>query len=285
MIQSDIISVRLAGGLGNQLFQYAAGRAVSLRNKCCLKFDLSRLQDPGFKTNRSYMLGVMNIDADIIDCTDDSNLTEYIEKSYCYDSEFTKLAAGTRLTGYFQSELYFAPFRRFLREELRLSVPVSAAFTSLAGAIKTAEYPVSIHVRRGDFVSDPGTRAFHGICGFNYYQKAIKIIDSFSTARPSYFVFSDDRAEAMRMFAAIRMFASLKSVTFAETPIDRPWEDLFLMAQCRDNILANSSLSWWASWLNSHRAKTTIAPRRWMSLRAMRSSNTCDLYLDGTIII
>ena len=278
--QSDIIAVQLSGGLGNQLFQYAAGRAASLRNNCRLALDLEGLRASGEEQIwRQYMLDVMKIEAFVDDAMCYEKLLDYNEQRYCFDAEFISIPPGTRLIGYFQSEMYFAPYRDRLRRELQLSVPVSAAFSGLVEKINSAEYPVSIHLRRGDFANNPNTKAFHGICGRDYYYKAMKIVEGLSGSRPTYFVFSDNRSEAMDMFG------DLASVVPAETPIDRPWEDMFLMARCRDNILANSSLSWWASWLNSHPAKNMIAPRHWVSPETMRSLNTCDLYLEGTIII
>jgi hypothetical protein len=221
----------------------------------------------------------MNIEAivDTLKCYD--NLLVYEERDYCYEARFNEIIAGTRLVGYFQSELYFGTYASQLRKELQLSAPGSSAFRELAETMGSSNYPVSIHLRRGDFATNPITRAFHGICGLDYYAKAMKIVESLGSCRPTYFVFTDDRPEATKMFDG------LGSVVFAETPIERPWEDLFLMAKCRDNILANSSLSWWASWLNENPNKKMIAPRRWVSPETMRTLNTCDLYLEGTIII
>jgi hypothetical protein len=222
------------------------------------------------------MLHAINIVADM---NFDNNLREYYEKHYCYEPRFSSILPQTRLIGYFQNELYFAEFRDLLREEIRLAVPTSPQFVNLAKSIDSTERPVSIHLRRGDFISNPDTRAFHGTCQFDYYKKAIRIIEGLDSTTPTYFVFSDDRREAMKLFE------NVKSVIFVETPLDSPWEDLFLMANCRDNILANSSLSWWASWLNLNPEKLMVAPRRWVSPEAMRQLNTCDLYLEGTIII
>jgi Glycosyl transferase family 11 len=280
MTQSDVIAVRLTGGLGNQLFQYAAARAASLRNDCRLALEFENLDSLGDgHPERAYMLDVLNINAIANGSARYNNLKEYTENTYCFDAEFLNIARGTRVSGYFQSELYFASYRDDLRREVKLIAPVSPAFSLLAETIRGADYSVSIHLRRGDFVTTPSTNAFHGICGRDYYVLAMAIIEGLRARKARYFVFSDDRAEAKRMFY------DLDRVIFAETPIDRPWEDMFLMSLCSDNILANSSLSWWAAWRNDNPGKNIVAPRRWVSPEAMRTLNTCDLYLEGTIVI
>jgi hypothetical protein len=276
----DAIAVKLMGGLGNQLFQYAAGRAASLRCGCPLLLDLAPLEArPEGETVRDYTLDAFLIEATVMDASTRDGWVEYIQPDYCYDPRFAEIGSGTRLNGYFQSELFFASHRRQLREELRLVAPVSSAFADISARIRAAELAVSIHLRRGDYASNPPKLEFHGVCGQDYYAKAIRIVEGLCAARPTYFVFSDDHAMARVMFG------DLSSVVFARTPPERPWEDMFLMAQCRDHILANSSFSWWASWFNSSESKTIVAPRRWVSPAAMRNLNTADLYLDGTIII
>ncbi len=280
MNPSDAVAVVLSGGLGNQLFQYAAGRATSLRLDCPLVLDLSALEmSIEGQANRSYMLDAFGIKASIADASMRTGWVGYHQPGYCYDPAFANVGRGTRLNGYFQSEVFFAPYRERLREELRLVVPVSPSFTDLSTRIQDAAYPVSIHLRRGDFSANPNTLAFHGICGPAYYTKAMQIIEGISKADPTYVVLSDDRTQAQALFG------DLPSVVFSETPPDKPWEDMLLKAQCRDHILANSSLGWWASWLNRSEKKTIVAPRRWVSAEAMRNLNTADLYLEGTIII
>jgi hypothetical protein len=225
------------------------------------------------------MLNALYIEADLHELNCHEIIEDYHERAYCYEPRFSSIKPRTRLIGYFQNELYFAAFADLLRQEIRIAVPKSSAFSILAESIEQAKRPVSIHLRRGDFVENPDTKTFHGTCQLDYYHKAMQIIEGLDSTRPTYIVFSDDRQEA------VSMFAKLDSVVFAETPLESPWEDLFLMSNCHDNILANSSLSWWASWINQNPKKLIVAPRRWVSPEAMRNLNTCDLYLEGTIII
>jgi hypothetical protein len=277
---SDSVAVKLMGGLGNQLFQYAAGRAASLRLGCPLVLDLSPLKTRvEGEVERSYMLDVFRIEATLADESLREGWAEYYQPGYCFDPAFAEIGRGTRLNGYFQSEVFFAPWRERLRREIWCTAPLSAAYEQLARRLRAIPCTVSIHLRRGDFVTSPDTLRFHGICGPDYYAKAMRIIEGLRGAQPTYVVFSDDRG------AAEALFGNLPSVLFSETPLGAPWEDLFLIAECRDHILANSSFSWWSSWLNHCRDKLIVAPRRWVSPEAMRQLNTADLYLEGTIII
>jgi hypothetical protein len=205
--------------------------------------------------------------------------TEYSESSYHYDPRFEAIGPGTRLHGYFQSELYFAPYRDALRRELQPAVPLSASFHALSARIAAARNPVSLHLRRGDFAADPHTRRYHGLCGPDHYTRAMRIVAALSEDRPTHVVFSDDPAEARAMFG------HMPDTIFADTPPQAPWEDLFLMAQCRHHILANSSFSWWGAWLNPSPGKIVVAPRRWVSAETMRQLNTADVHADGTILI
>lgn len=276
---SEAVAVRLEGGLGNQLFQYAAGRALSLRLGCTLVLDTSLLeQHTAQRTDRPYALGAFRIAGSAGSACPDG-WSEYQQPGYCYDPGFATLGRGTRLHGYFQSETFFASCRAVLRQDLQLARPPSALFMELSQGIRGTRLPVSVHLRRGDMAADPRTRSFHGICGPEHYAKAMRILEGLTGSTPSYVVFSDDMAEARALFG------KLPSVIFAATPAESPWEDLLLMAQCRHHILANSSFSWWGSWLNPSDDKIILAPRRWVSPEALRVLNTADLYLDGTIII
>lgn len=275
----DAIAIQLAGGLGNQLFQYAAGRATSLRLGCDLLLDLSFLDFKELRVRRPYTLDAFQINAEI-ESTSSRKATwsEYRQPSYSFDREFCNITARTRLIGYFQSELFFKDYLDIIRLDLRLHVPVSVAFESVAAAIKASSNPVSVHLRRGDLVEDPRTGAVHGLCDNAYYEKARKVLEGLA-ARPDYFIFTDDRG------AADEVFKNVASRQIVRTPPEKPWEDVILMSHCQHHILANSSFSWWGSWLNPRQDKIVVAPRFWFARETLRTLNTADLYLDGTILI
>jgi len=272
------IAVRLNGGLGNQLFQYAAGRAASLRLGTSLLLDVSRLQaDP----QRRFHLSAFKIAGEIVSDTQrlEANLARYDERSYHYDEAFEAIERGTVLVGYFQSERYFCDYSSQIRADIEPSGPLSSVFETYASAIRASALPVSIHIRRGDMAADPKTAEFHGICGEDYYRRALDVIRGLVGVGPNYFIFSDDRA------AAARLSNICGSGVLVETDPARPWEDMILMSLCRHHVLANSSFSWWGSWRNSRPDKIVVAPRYWVAPKALRGLNTADLYPEGAIII
>lgn len=273
------ISVRLKGGLGNQMLQYAAGRAASLRLHCPLVLDTSPLPllEAEGSTPRSFMLDVFNIKGQVSG-SGEGDWTDYHQPSDGYDPAFEQIAPGARLNGYFSSEAFFKPYEDRIREDFTLLVEVSYAFTSLLGQIQREPCPVAVHIRRGDYQTLPAARTFHGLIGPPYYEKACRIVDALAEAPPTYFVFSDDRQ------AAEEIFAGRKKV-IVDTPVERPWEDMMLMGTCRHTVMANSSFSWWGAWLARAPGQLIVAPRQWMTQETLRKSNTADLYLPESIII
>lgn len=275
----NAIAVRLLGGLGNQLFQYAAARAASLRLGCPLLLETAALETPeAGVTQRTYVLGAFNIAAQR-HSTLPGEWRDYNEPQYHYDPGFEAIEAGTRLNGYFQSPLYFAAQADAIRREISLAAAPSPAFGEFAARIRAAALPVSLHLRRGDFAADPHTLSFHGICGPDHYRRAMRVVEGLVGTTPTYVVFSDDTAEARRLFGA------LPGAIFVATPPAAPWEDMLLMSRCHHHILANSSFSWWGSWLNPSPDRIVVAPRAWVAREALRKLNTADLHPEGTILI
>lgn len=218
-----MVIVKLKGGLGNQMFQYAYGRNLTLRRKTTLKLDKSFLRWKIWQkmigvTPREYELGEFNIQA-----------------------KLTKVKGRHYLEGYWQSEKYFKDIRRVLLKDFTLKKETNN-FLKLKKLI-TKTNSIGIHVRRGDYVKRAVTGKYHGILNAGYYHKAIGIIRK-EVKNPRFFVFSDD--------PAISDFSGLTSP-----------EELILMSLCEHNIIANSSFSWWGAWLNKNPRKIVIAPRRW----------------------
>jgi FkbM family methyltransferase len=272
------VATRLLGGLGNQLFQYAAARALSLRLGTDLLLDVSALQaDP----LRRFYLSSFKIGGRVVSSEEivAADLSRYDEPFYHYDEAFKTIQPGILLGGYFQSERYFEDYSEQIREDLEPSASPSATFEVCAARIRASALPVSVHVRRGDMFANPQTSEFHGFCGADYYNRALKVIRGVLAAAPDYFVFSDDRA------AAVELFGDREGFVFVETDANCPWEDLILMSLCRHHVLANSSFSWWAAWRNARPDKLVVAPRYWVAPKTLRQINTADLYSEGTIII
>jgi hypothetical protein len=160
------------------------------------------------------------------------------------------------LIGYWQSERYFLGIRDVLGAELEVQEAPTGANLRLLERIRSCD-AVSLHVRRGDYVADPRTNAFHGILDQTYYQDALRVVGD-QVGNPTVFVFSDD-IEAARAYVG-----HLGLMTFVD--VNGPAEahqDLRLMRACKHHIIANSSLSWWGAWLADWPHKVVIAPRRW----------------------
>ena len=272
-----MIVVALSGGLGNQLFQYAAGRSLAISRKTALFLDIADLDaQMETVTKRAFELGVFAIPAEIATEKQIRRLLHppllrklvdktrpyfrkatYNEPFFPYDEHFPGASSQTLLRGYWQSERYFDGVANVLREDLRIKAPLSQQTKETADRIGSSR-SVSLHVRRGDYVKDARTLRYHGVCEPEYYQRAIGEI----SRRPGdfeVFVFSDD------MDWAKANIQTTLPMTFVDHPDRQAYEDLYLMSRCKHNIIANSSFSWWGAWLNPNPDKVVIAPKRWFN--------------------
>jgi hypothetical protein len=270
-----MIIVRLLGGLGNQLFQYAAARAVALRHGQELRFDVS-----GFDSlpERSYRLHHFPIEGRPLEAGElqalglkglhspwgrlkrrlgvKPALPMIVEQHFHFDPSLERAPAHCYLSGYWQSPRYFAGIEPRIRKELQVQAPLSDRTLELAQRIAESE-SVAVHVRRGDYISNPAAASWHGTCGSEYYAAAERLLlKSLPVARA--FVFSDEPA-----WAAGNLRLSMPTTFVSHNPPDRDYEDLHLMAQCKHHIIANSTFSWWGAWLGTHPAKFVVAPRVW----------------------
>jgi hypothetical protein len=181
----------------------------------------------------------------------------------------------THLDGYWQSEKYFQDIAATIRRDFTLATDLSAQDRAVADAIADVN-AVSVHVRRGDYVTDARTRAAHGVCSNEYYLQACDMIIR-RQPDPHFFVFSDDldwcRSHLQLPGAATYV---------GHNGPDRDYADLYLMSQCRNHIIANSSFSWWGAWLNPRSDKVVIAPCQWFSGLDV---DTRDVLPDGWIRI
>jgi hypothetical protein len=278
-----VIIVRIHGGLGNQMFQYATGRAIALRTGAKLKFETG-LYNPSHLGR--YDLDRFEIVGEVLPAFLSARLLRplasiagspgtprvpyanalhgihrlYVQRSFDFDPQVLSLRPPTYLIGYWQSERYFADALDVLRKDFAVKGVPSTANRRVLDAIE-ASNSVCVHVRRTDFVSDAHTAAVHGARGVDYYRAAHRLISEHVTSA-HYFVFSDDIAWARENLAF------LGAVTFVDnnSPEERH-EDMRLMRCCKHFIVANSSFSWWPAWLASNPGKVVVAPRSWFSLQ------------------
>jgi hypothetical protein len=267
-----MIIVKLDGGMGNQLFQYAIGKYLALRFDTTLRLDTHVFNA---ENKRRYALHHFNVEEVFSTARERKNLKRkeffrrqlnrlgtsikpywYTEQSPGYDVNVAKLTDNVYLEGFWQSEKYFKPIEDTIRKEFTVKDQPSALNRKYLDEIRSAN-SVSIHVRRGDYVTEKETNAIHGVCDLEYYRKAIGRM-SVEVSDPRFYIFSDDINWTK---------ANLPGSTHPSVYIDHnqtaPHEDLRLMYFCKHHIIANSSFSWWGAWLNVNAEKKVIAPRNW----------------------
>jgi hypothetical protein len=289
------ILVQLHGGLGNQMFQAAAGIALATRLGGALAFDLSRFRD---KALRSYALGAFPIKAAIHEAGKPGQLARlsaktqklfggagikrprawqgriYTERHFHYDPAFAALGGNTLLAGFFQSPRYFAGYEHQIRAAFDATAAMSGQALSTAAAL-AGDDSVALHIRRGDYAGDAKARAVHGMLADAYYERALALIRrAVPDARLS--IFSDDPA-----VAAEKAEAWHGTVVSGASAL----EDLWLMSRCRHHIIANSSFSWWSAWLDDRPSGLTIAPRQWLSREKQLATYLGDLIPEAWILL
>lgn len=268
------IYIKLMGGLGNQMFQFAAGRYLAIKNRAKLQADLSflRKKSGGNYTQRDYALDVFagapaqtgKLQQKILNLTTTHpRLTRlnpffpnvFKEAGMHYDSGFERINKSTLLVGYWQSEKYFAPIRSVLIEDFQLKAPLGIRAQDYLKKIHMHTSTASLHFRRGDYVTLQSAAAAHGTQNLDYYHAAVKRILALNKDT-YFFIFSDDPDWVSQNFILDN------STIVRGLP---PVEDLILMKQCKHNIIANSSFSWWGAWLNENPGKKVLAPARWFA--------------------
>lgn len=276
-----MIIVRLIGGLGNQMFQYSLGRTLSLKCHSDLYFDISLLEKPLPNiTPRHYELDIFNIKGyiaspDLLKHVSFSRkdvirlgirklftgemVFQYVkEKNPNFHDEILSLPDNVYIDGYWQSAKYFSEIADIIRKEFSFVNPPSAINQELLEEIEVCN-SVSVHIRRGDYISNPVTMKFHGALGIDYYMQALNLIRN-KIKDPHIFVFSDDISWVMN-----NLKTDLPIHFIDHNGTEKDYEDLRLMSNCKHHIIANSSFSWWGAWLCDNSDKQIYAPKKWFN--------------------
>lgn len=274
-----MIVITLMGGLGNQMFEYAT--ALSLAKKCHtdLNMDLSWFNSIDEKdTKRWYELDCFALPQATVELSNfalvdvlagrrvrypqyvksilKKRLWRFSTPVSGYDDRVLELPNNTNLVGWFQSERYFVNIRSELLKAFEYKKPPSTKNKQLLEKI-TAANSVSLHVRRGDYVTNAHAQKFHGLTGLAYYKTAISKIEKV-VDHPTFFVFSDDPQWCQQNIKT-------NHPTIYVNHNKNGSEDMRLMRACQHNIIANSSFSWWGAWLNETPKKIVIAPKKWFN--------------------
>lgn len=280
-----MIITRIIGGLGNQMFQYAAARALSLRLNDTLKIDTSAFVNYSL---HSYGLNNLSIVENIAEpgefnITHNKNsfllklgrafknnkeFTLFKENSLAFDAKINTLKGDIYLDGYWQSEYYFKDFEDVIRNDFKIITDPSDLNIQVLNKIKST-FSVSIHIRRGDYVNDKQTNAIHGVCSLEYYSKALTWIKTkLNDTNLHLFIFSDDPEWVEKNMTFDCALTYVKHNTAKNN-----YEDLRLMSACNHHIIANSSFSWWGAWLNPNPDKIVIAPQHWFKSTELDSKD------------
>ena len=266
------------GGLGNQMFQYAAARALSMKRGIPFKIDFD---DPYKFVKRELNLFPFNLEVkqaswwELQKCKpkrrfekrlwmlvgNDPAAGLFREKGdYAFDPGFFTCPDGAYLSGFWQTEKYFLDIEDTIRSDFKFIVQPSEKNKIWLKQINSCN-AVSVHIRRGDVVSVAKTNKIYGTITPEFYETAMKnMAESFPDV--VFFFFSDD----------IKWVKDNIKTEYPAYYVDanddaHNYEDLRLMSSCRHHIIANSSFSWWGAWLNPGKQKKVIGPAKWMSTR------------------
>lgn len=289
--------IRMTGGLGNQMFQYALylklrsmGREVKMDDRS--EYVLANA--------RPIMLWVFGSDYQAADQKEINQLTdgnlnplhrirrklfgrkslEYQEADCNFDEQVLQRDPAY-LTGYFQSEKYFADIAEQVREAFSFSERIwDGLDEKLVKRIKSYKEQirntraVALHIRRGDYLNVP--EIYGGICTENYYAKAVSLMKE-RVPEAVFYVFSNDPVWA-KSWVKQQENEKNPMVVIEGAGEDTGYLDLMLMSECRHYILANSSFSWWGAWLGKAKDKCVIAPAVWQNGKAQE-----DIYTEQMI--
>jgi len=274
-----MVIVDVSGGLGNQMFQYAAGRALSEKLQQPLRLDVTSFNDyslhNGFELESVFLEDIQIsskqeireilgwqavplvrrlVKGDKLQVL--RNKKHIVEPHFQYWEGLRKVSGDLYISGYWQSEKYFHSIIPIIRENFLFKRPMSENNQKIASEIKSGN-SVSLHIRRGDYISNETNLATHGACSLKYYDDAIRYI-SMRNKKLELYIFSDD----------IQWVKENLKIDFPHQYINHnqgveSYNDMRLMSLCKHHIIANSSFSWWGAWLCSNANKTVVAPKRW----------------------
>jgi hypothetical protein len=272
-----MIIVKLMGGLGNQMFQYAFGKSLAILNNTELKIDRTFLDDKSPRKNftfRDFELDVFKLDAIFATSQEIKlrNNTNILQKLFPFYNHFQSFSehlsqipklepsaySNVYIEGYWQNEDYFKLAKEVIQEDFRFKSSPTGKNKELAELI-LSKNAISVHVRRGDYAHNQVINSVHGLLTTTYYEHAASYIQD-NIFEPHYFVFSDD-IEWAKSNIQLR-----NNTTYINHNSGKnSFEDLRLMSLCKHNIIANSSFSWWGAWLNANPDKIVIAPEKWFA--------------------
>lgn len=276
MIVSHVI-----GGLGNQMFQYAFGKSRALALGVELRLHVADFVEyslhQGFELDRVFDSSFQIVSDDEFRSFLGWRSNRYcrkalrhhylsalrgaqfvVEPNFQFWPDVLNVRDDSYLVGYWQSEKYFSGIQEAIRSDFVFKQNFTAQNAEIAAKINQCN-AVSIHVRRGDYAKNAKTSATHGLCSLDYYKAAVHYISA-RVKQPVFFIFSDDIAWVKDNLKMDFPCHYVDHNVGAES-----YNDMRLMSMYSQHIIANSSFSWWAAWLNPNPEKIVIAPRKWFA--------------------
>jgi len=274
-----MIISNLKGGLGNQMFEYVAGYSLAKDKGAEFKIDLGHFENQDkFKneTNRGFQLDFFNVPYKLATEEEITEVKTRYSRGFLpilkLDSYLTMLniiryplltniSSSVYMDAYFQNEKYFIRHTKDIREMFSLKKDyMTNDFKMMCDRIrKNFEKSVSIHVRRGDYVTNTQANKWHGLLSKDYYYNALDYLKKETGIKKLYiYVFSDDSVWVKENLPLEG------NITYVPDDFN-PAQSIILMSKCKNNIIANSSFSWWGGWLNTNEEKIVIAPNKWLA--------------------
>lgn len=290
-----MIIVRVTGGLGNQMFQYAMYKSLEKKGKL-VKLDSksfyeTKKEHNGYELERIFDIKPNKPTKEDLEKFDENNISTlfkikrklfgdkkfvYDTKEYVFNKDVYKLK-NSYLNGYWQSIKYFEGIENDIKKDFRFKNQLDNKNLEILNEIENSN-SISIHIRRGDYMSPENYNMYGCIATPTYYKKAIKVIEE-KVENPTFFVFSND-------MDWVKKNIQINSRVFY---IDinsgnGSYKDMQLMSNCKHNIIANSSFSWWGAWLNENKNKIVVAPKKWIN-REDVDSDKIELFCEGWTLL
>lgn len=292
-----MIYVKISGGLGNQMFQFATAFAKAKSCDTKISIDLTEINIKDGKVDFTYrdfeLESIFNISNYFVTKNKSNfivgnsikdkiirkfvNSSFLIEKDLRYDKKIIDLSKNSYLEGYFQSELYFKEFEKEIRNQFTFKAKKNKNTLKIVKDINNSK-SIAIHIRRGDYISNKSINNIHGTCSLDYYLEALK---HFDLNNFQIYFFSDDIEWVKSNF----LFLDQKKCNFIDWNSDKEsWQDMYIMSKCENFIIANSSFSWWGAWLSTNKNKKIIAPKKWFNDH-LKNEQTKDLIPASWVLV
>lgn len=282
-----MITVKLQGGLGNQMFQYAFARSLSIKTGIPFQIDNTELeQGKDFVKERRYALSVFNVDAKIIDLKTHKYFTQekrspiitklkrrlgiFVPKVVSQASDLSTfdplpfINEDVYFDGFYQEEEHFIENANVIKNEFKLKVKLSDEAQSIITNMQSCE-SVIVQVRRGDYATNVKTQRHFGLAGKEYFDAGLDYIKSKTNKELVLFVVSDDIE-----WCKTNLNFPFK-MNFVSRPEIKDYEEVIIMTNAKHLIISNSTFGWWGAWLNTNVNKIVVAPKEWFKNPALKA--------------